>query len=127
MANIKISAAADAGTLLGTDMVPMARSGSSTAYHATMAEIQTFTSATAAGGLNNVGRNYADNALFDVEQRGAGPWTTTSSYTADRWVMSFLNGSMSTSISSPVSDANRAAIGDEYANNALQCVVTGSA
>lgn len=39
MADIKISAAADAGTLLATDMMPLARSGDASAYHATMAEI----------------------------------------------------------------------------------------
>lgn len=39
MADTKISAATDAGTLLATDMVPVARSGSTTAYHGTMSEI----------------------------------------------------------------------------------------
>jgi hypothetical protein len=38
----KISAAADVGTPTGTDMVPLARAGSTTAYHATAAELQTF-------------------------------------------------------------------------------------
>ncbi|HEY2617783.1 MAG TPA: hypothetical protein VGI78_10630 [Acetobacteraceae bacterium] len=33
----------DIATLVATDMVPVARSGSSTAYHATMAEVATFT------------------------------------------------------------------------------------
>src|SRR5215471_5321243 len=42
MPDTKISAAADAGTLLSSDMLPVARSGSTTAYHGTMAEIATF-------------------------------------------------------------------------------------
>lgn len=43
MADIKISAAADAGTLVATDKVPLARSASTTAYAATMAEISSWT------------------------------------------------------------------------------------
>jgi len=42
MADTKISAAADIATLVGTDMVPVARSGATTAYKGTMAEVSTF-------------------------------------------------------------------------------------
>jgi hypothetical protein len=85
MANVKISAAADAGTLLSSDMLPLARSGDTNAYHATMAEISTFTSTSvASGAYGNVGRSYIHNGLMNVAQRGAGPWTANS-YTADRW------------------------------------------
>ena len=42
MADTKISAGADPGTLVATDKVPMARSASTTAYAATMAELATF-------------------------------------------------------------------------------------
>jgi hypothetical protein len=42
LADIKISAAVDIATLVGTDMVPVARSASTTAYHATMAEVGAF-------------------------------------------------------------------------------------
>lgn len=42
MPNVKISAASDAGTLLATDMLPLARSGDTNAYHATMAEVGTY-------------------------------------------------------------------------------------
>ena len=45
MADTKISAATDAGTLLATDMLPLARSGSTSAYHATMTEIGVFANA----------------------------------------------------------------------------------
>jgi hypothetical protein len=43
MPDLKISAAADPVTLVATDKVPMARSASTTAYAATMAEIATWT------------------------------------------------------------------------------------
>jgi hypothetical protein len=42
MADTKISAATDIVTLNATDMVPVARSGDTSAYHATMAEVATF-------------------------------------------------------------------------------------
>ncbi|HEY2416400.1 MAG TPA: hypothetical protein VGH84_00655, partial [Steroidobacteraceae bacterium] len=32
-----------------------------------------------------VGRNLLHNALFNVAQRGAGPWTTSGAITMDRW------------------------------------------
>jgi hypothetical protein len=74
---------------------------------------------------NNVGRNLLHNSLFNIAQRGAGPWTTPQ-YTADRWAMYFANGTMSTSII-PQNDAGRAAIGDEASALLLQCAFTGSA
>jgi hypothetical protein len=43
LANTKISAGADPVILAATDLVPMARSGSTTAYAATMAEVVTWT------------------------------------------------------------------------------------
>lgn len=42
MADVKISAGADPGTVVATDRVPMARSASTTAYAATMAELATY-------------------------------------------------------------------------------------
>jgi hypothetical protein len=42
MADTKISAASDPGPLVATDRVPLARSGSSAAYAATMAEVRAF-------------------------------------------------------------------------------------
>ena len=77
--------------------------------------------------LNNVGRNLLHNGLFNIQQRGAGPWTTTGAYTADRWSQ-FVAGSdtCSTRIVG-VNDANRAQIGDESATSMLNLTVTGSA
>jgi hypothetical protein len=42
MADVKISAGADPGTLVATDKVPLARSASTTAYAATMAELAAY-------------------------------------------------------------------------------------
>jgi len=42
LADTKVSAAADIATLVGTDMVPVARSGSTTAYKGTLTEVTTF-------------------------------------------------------------------------------------
>ena len=200
MPDTKISAAADAGTLLATDKVPLARSGSTTAYAGTMAEVsayansalpysattpimdgfgavgtaasvsrgdhvhpsdttraplaspaftgapsgptptpatdsstrlattafvQSAATAAAAPAFNDVGRNLLHNPLFNVQQRGAGPWTANG-YTADRWVNSFVSDTISTSLLI-ASDAVRAAVGDEAAANFLQCNITGNA
>jgi hypothetical protein len=78
------------------------------------------------GPVNNVGRSFLHNGLFNVQQRGQGPWTVNS-WTADRWSM-FYNASqtMSTSIIA-LTDANRASIGDEAAVSALRAVFTGNA
>lgn len=46
MADTKISAAADAGALVATDKLPLARSGSATAYAATAAEIAAYANGT---------------------------------------------------------------------------------
>jgi len=46
VADVKISAGADPGTLVATDKVPLARSASTTAYAATMAELATYANGT---------------------------------------------------------------------------------
>jgi hypothetical protein len=46
MPDIKISAATDVGTLLASDQFPIARSGSTTAYRATMGEVAVYSHAT---------------------------------------------------------------------------------
>jgi len=78
-------------------------------------------------GSLGVGRNLVHNSLFNIQQRGAGPFTTlTGLYTLDRWWMQGSGGTMSIT---PVTlvDADRAAIGDESAENTIQAVVTGGA
>lgn len=80
------------------------------------------------GALNDVGRNLIHNAQFNVQQRGAGPWTTNAVYTADRWILSNSTGTPNTISVSLVAlaDADRTAIGDEAAVNAWQCNITAA-
>lgn len=73
---------------------------------------------------NNTGRNLFHNPLFRVQQRGAGPWTTTASYTADRWKMDFVNGTMSASLIT-LPGSTRVAIGDESAVVGMSVSVFG--
>jgi hypothetical protein len=83
------------------------------------------TKADVAPAFNAIGQNLLHNPLFNVAQRGAGPWTT-SVYTADRW---FLGVSLDTVSLSTVAaaDADRSQIGDEAASRYLQCNFTGNA
>jgi hypothetical protein len=73
---------------------------------------------------NNTGRNLADNALFNIQQRGTGPFSGVG-YTLDRWHIALANDTVSTQAVS-LADSDRAAIGDEAATSAMQCTVTGS-
>lgn len=86
-----------------------------------------FVQAAAASGpaLNNFGRNLLHNSLFNVAQRGAGPWSVVG-YTFDRWGLSFSNDTISISVVN-LADTDRAAIGDESAWSALQATFTGNA
>lgn len=75
---------------------------------------------------NNVGRNFIHNSMFNIQQRGAGPFTTIV-YTADRWGLYFTGGDTN-SITLPVAaDVVRTTIGDESCQYILQNVITGSA
>jgi len=79
--------------------------------------------------INNVGRNLIHNGLFNVAQRGAGPWTVTNAYqyTVDRWaVRSFGAADTSTISCATLIDADRTAIGDESAKISLSNNFTGS-
>jgi hypothetical protein len=72
----------------------------------------------------NVGRNVLHNSMFNIAQRGTGPWTANG-YTLDRWMVVAVNDTISFS-QAALSDADRAAIGDEAATYALQNVFAGS-
>lgn len=67
--------------MLGSDRVPIARSGSTNAYAATINEIAALT---AAGVFNE---NYIDNSSFTVNQRGytSGTAIAAAAYAHDRW------------------------------------------
>jgi hypothetical protein len=73
----------------------------------------------------NKGRNFAHNPMFNVFQRSGAPYTTDG-YTLDRWKVTH-SGSDTYSISRlALTDADRAAIGDEAFEYALRNVFVGS-
>jgi Carbohydrate binding domain len=74
---------------------------------------------------NNDGRNLIHNALFNVAQRGAGPWTV-STYTADRWQTGLSLDTISFSVVG-LGPTDVSQIGDEAAQLSLQNVFTGNA
>ena len=77
----------------------------------------------------NVGRNLFHNPMFTVAQRGSGPFTPVG-YTPgmlDRWQCEPGAAGSRTISQVALSDADRAAIGDEEASFALQYAVTGAA
>jgi hypothetical protein len=75
--------------------------------------------------MGDIGRNLIHNPLFNVAQRGVGPWTT-SQYTLDRWRID-LNLDVDSISQSQYNDAQRAAVGDEEAINVMVAGVTGNA
>jgi hypothetical protein len=77
------------------------------------------------GAINDVGRNLVQNPIFNVAQRGAGPFTVAN-YGLDRWRLNIAGGTMSVS-QLVLADADRAAIGDESAIFALQSACVGTA
>lgn len=85
-----------------------------------------FVNAAVAPAFNGVGRNLIHNPLFNVAQRGTGPWSITNTYTADRWIQSLTGGTISTSIGAII-DANRVQIGDESPRFHLVANVVGGA
>ena len=85
-----------------------------------------FVAAAVAPALNDVGRSLVHNPIFNVAQRGAGPFTTTASYTLDRWKLDFALDTISVQQLAN-DDTHRAQIGDEAANNLMYVIVTGNA
>lgn len=75
--------------------------------------------------LQNVGRNFVHNSMFNVQQRGAGAFSANG-YTADRWAQYRVLDTGSVSIIA-LSDANRNALGDQSATSAIQVATTGNA
>lgn len=73
----------------------------------------------------NTGRNLIHNSMFNVQQRGAGPWTTQT-YTADRWKLAPVSPDTDSTRVVGLADVDRAAIGDEAATWCLQNIFTGT-
>jgi hypothetical protein len=81
---------------------------------------------TIAPALNSTGRNKFHNPMFNVQQRGVGPFSGNGVYTFDRWTLVRVNDTVSISVGA-VTDPARAAIGDEDVNQVLLDTFTGSA
>ena len=79
----------------------------------------------AVGALHDVGRSVIQNALFNVQQRGVGPFTT-GGYTADRWALSVGSPDAPSFSIVAAADADRAAIGDEAVSWMSQNAFTGN-
>jgi len=109
----------------GNPQVPTQSPGDADTSAASTAFVAAAVAQVSPGANNNTGRNLVHNALMTVAQRGAGPFTG-SAYTLDRWFLS-LSLDTSTVSQAAVSDAIRAAIGDEAATNMLSISVAGNA
>jgi len=72
---------------------------------------------------NSIGRNLLHNSLFNIQQRGTGPFTAVG-LTLDRWKIALVGDTMSVSAAAQT-DAGRAQIGDEASAFTLQATVTG--
>jgi hypothetical protein len=85
-----------------------------------------FVQAATATALHDVGRNLLHNSLFNVQQRGAGPWTVAGAYTADRWKLDVNLDTINwTAIS--LGDTDRTQIGDQAAVKSIHNTFTGNA
>lgn len=93
-----------------------------TDWNATLAPYSAATSQA----LNDAGRNFFHNSMFRIQQRGAGPFTASGAFTADRWLIGSGAGGGTRSVTLlSVSDAERAQIGDETANSKLTNAFSG--
>ncbi len=81
--------------------------------------------AAASTAANNVGRNLIHNSLFNVAQRGAGPFTA-SAWTVDRWNAQSALDAISF-MQQALNEGERAQIGDEAAVYKLDNTFTGNA
>jgi hypothetical protein len=72
----------------------------------------------------DVGRNLIHNALFNIGQRGVGPFTVNG-YTLDRWEIVANTDTFSVT-QTPLNDSDRVAIGDEQASSMIANTFTGT-
>jgi hypothetical protein len=110
--------------LTGNPTAPTPAPGDNDTSIATTAFVQAAVSPLAAS-LHGIGRNYLHNPLFNIGQRGAGPFTANG-YTLDRWNHAISGDTISVS-QYPLADVHRAQIGDEAAQYCYANTFTGSA
>src|SRR5580765_761058 len=109
-------------SLLGNPTAPTPAAGDADTSIATTA----FVTNAVATSLHDVGRNYLHNSMFNVAQRGVGPFAGLGNYTLDRWFLSGATDTVSVT-QQGLADSYRAAIGDEAAKFALANTFTGNA
>jgi len=107
---------------IGDPTAPTPPAGDADTSLATTAFVQT----AVAPAFNGVGRNLLHNPLFNVAQRGAGPFTTANAFALDRWALSLSLDTMSVT-QAAFSDAARTQVGDEAAAVALANTFVGNA
>ena len=108
----------------GDPQAPTAAPGDADTSVATTAFVQAAT----ATALHNVGRNLIHNPLFNVAQRGVGPfnWTGSGGYTLDRWRFDAVGADGVSVTQTANSDAGRTQLGDEAAGYVMSVGVTGT-
>lgn len=89
--------------------------------------LQQLTAVVGSAGSTNVGRNLLHNPLFNVAQRGEGPFTASGNHTADRWGQWLGTGDTVSTVINATDDGARSQIGDEAATQALYLPFTGAA
>jgi Carbohydrate binding domain len=114
-------------SLLNTGWISGLLAPTANDHAATKAYVDTTISSAVAPALNNVGRNLLHNALFNVAQRGAGPWTASGAYTADRWQQWIGSGDTINTVVNITDDTVRGQIGDEAAAFVVYSTFTGAA
>lgn len=107
--------------LTGVPTAPTPAGGDNDNSLATTAFVQT----AVAPALHNVGRNLLHNPLFNIAQRGGGPFTA-GGYTLDRWTHALAGDTISVQ-QIILADADRAQIGDEAVRFSYGNVFTGNA
>lgn len=114
--------------LTGTPTVPTASPGTNTGQAASTQFVEnaitTATGVVQEAAFDNTGRNFIHNSLYNVWQRGGGPFSTTNAYSADRWAI-FLSGDTIAVNALALTDAQRTQIGDEAARLCYYANVTG--
>jgi hypothetical protein len=112
------------GTMTGA--LALAANPTTNNQAATKQYVDTAAAGAAAGGATNVGRNVLHNSQFLIAQRGAGPFTTNSAGSLDRWA-TLVNLDTISVTQATIADTGRAQIGDEEAATLLSNSFTGNA
>jgi hypothetical protein len=81
-------------------------------------------SAITGAAANNVGRNLIHNGLFNIAQRGGGPFTGPYGFSLDRWNIAGVGGTISVA-QTAAGDFDRSSIGDEAVSYIITCAGVG--